>query len=329
PPALDDPAVREERDDRLRATVFRAGRPVRNRSASLLRAPHLSAATHTCEPSVDLSTAPDTGLPACLLVGYFDLAVAVPLVPKSKLKDNIPELNCALTEVKSSAGAAIPYDSEVKLPSNNNTTPKTPYPAKKKNSSAAVTPVKTPKTPKTSHTLKRKLKFPEGEEYAFLCMQCFKGALLGKSLLSCCAVKDKPNLKRYCYCSHGSRKGYASLPCYLLPLAIALRNAIANGVRSEITRARTCALVMFKLFKAYLTLFTISDHYILPSRVFEIPYLGLGALTSDEGSFPGVMDPKALNMIYNGLARLSSIIPINDNDKVKDEDEDIGDNTVI
>ncbi|KAG5767430.1 hypothetical protein H9Q73_014252, partial [Fusarium xylarioides] len=305
-----DPAVREERDDRLRATVFRAGRPVRNRSASLLRAPHLSAATHTCEPSVDLSTAPDTR-------------------PSRLPLDNIPELNCALTEVKSSAGAAIPYDSEVKLPSNNNTTPKTPYPAKKKNSSAAVTPVKTPKTPKTSHTLKRKLKFPEGEEYAFLCMQCFKGALLGKSLLSCCAVKDKPNLKRYCYCSHGSRKGYASLPCYLLPLAIALRNAIANGVRSEITRARTCALVMFKLFKAYLTLFTISDHYILPSRVFEIPYLGLGALTSDEGSFPGVMDPKALNMIYNGLARLSSIIPINDNDKVKDEDEDIGDNTVI
>ncbi|KAG5742413.1 hypothetical protein H9Q72_014614, partial [Fusarium xylarioides] len=37
PPALDDPAVREERDDRLRATVFRAGRPVRNRSASPLR----------------------------------------------------------------------------------------------------------------------------------------------------------------------------------------------------------------------------------------------------------------------------------------------------
>ncbi|KAG5759720.1 hypothetical protein H9Q73_014388, partial [Fusarium xylarioides] len=60
PPALDDPAVREERDVRLRATVFRAGCPVCNRSASPLRAPHLSAATHTREPSVDLSTAPDT-----------------------------------------------------------------------------------------------------------------------------------------------------------------------------------------------------------------------------------------------------------------------------
>ncbi|KAG5742602.1 hypothetical protein H9Q70_014638, partial [Fusarium xylarioides] len=68
PPALDDPAVREERDDRLRATVFRAGRPVRNRSASPLRAPHLSAATHTREPSVDLSTAPDTW-PSCLPLG--------------------------------------------------------------------------------------------------------------------------------------------------------------------------------------------------------------------------------------------------------------------
>ncbi|KAG5742442.1 hypothetical protein H9Q72_014603, partial [Fusarium xylarioides] len=69
PPALDDPAVREERDDRLRATVFHAGRPVRNRSASPLCAPHLSAATHTREPSVALSTAPDTW-PSRLPLGH-------------------------------------------------------------------------------------------------------------------------------------------------------------------------------------------------------------------------------------------------------------------
>ncbi|KAG5744816.1 hypothetical protein H9Q72_014507, partial [Fusarium xylarioides] len=128
----------------------------------------------------------------------------------------------------SSASAITPHESEVKLPSNNNTAPKTPCPAKKKNSSAAVTPVKTPKTPKTSHASKRKLKFPEGKD-----------------------------------------------PCYLLPPAITLCNAIANGIYSEITHARTCASVMFKLFKAHPTLFTISDRHILPSRVFEIPRLGL------------------------------------------------------
>ncbi|KAG5747773.1 hypothetical protein H9Q73_014424, partial [Fusarium xylarioides] len=62
---------------------------------------------------------------------------------------------------------------EVELPSDNNTAPETPCPAEKKNSSAAVTPVKTPKTPKTSRASKRELEFPEGEEYAFPCMQCF------------------------------------------------------------------------------------------------------------------------------------------------------------
>ncbi|KAG5749026.1 hypothetical protein H9Q72_014490, partial [Fusarium xylarioides] len=278
PPALDDPAVREERDDRLRATVFHAGRPVRNRSASPLRAPHLSAATHTREPSVDLSTAPDTR-------------------PSRLPLDNIPELDCAPTEVKSSAGAATPHESEVELPSNNNTAPKTPCPAEKKNSSAAVTPVKTPKTSRAS---KRKLEFPEGEEYAFPCMQCFKGALSGKGPLSCCAVKDKPNLKRCYYCSRGSRKGCAGL---------------------------TCTSVIFELFEAYPTLFTISDRHILPSRVFEIPHLGLGALASNEGSFPGVIDPEALDMIYNSLARLGGIIPVDDDDEVEDEDEDIGDDT--
>ncbi|KAG5750102.1 hypothetical protein H9Q72_014486 [Fusarium xylarioides] len=115
----------------------------------------------------------------------------------------------------------------------------------------------------------------------------------------------------------------------MLPPAIALRNAIANGVRSEITRARTCASVMFELFEAHPTLFTISDRHILPSRVFEIPRLGLGALASDEGSFPGVIDPEALDMIYNGLARLGGIIPVDDDDEVEDEDEDIGDDTVV
>ncbi|KAG5742473.1 hypothetical protein H9Q73_014479, partial [Fusarium xylarioides] len=70
------------------------------------------------------------------------------------------------------------------------------------------------------------------------------------------------------------------------------------------------------------------DRHILPSRVFEIPRLGLGALASDEGSFPGVMDPEALDMIYNGLARLGGIIPVDD-DEVEDEDEDIGDDTVV
>ncbi|KAG5764218.1 hypothetical protein H9Q73_014360, partial [Fusarium xylarioides] len=218
-----------------------------------------------------------------------------------------------------------PHDSEVELPSDNDTAPETPCPAEKKNSSAAVTPVKTPKTPKTSRASKRELEFPEGEEYAFPCMQCFKGALSGKSPLSCCAMKDKPNLKRCYHCSRGSRKGCAGLPRCLLPPAIALRNAIANGVRSEITRARTCASVMFELFEAHPTLFTISDRHILPSRVFEIPRLGLGALASDEGSFPGVMDPEALDMIYNGLARLGGIIPVVDDD----EDEDIGDDTVV
>ncbi|KAG5742628.1 hypothetical protein H9Q70_014620, partial [Fusarium xylarioides] len=195
--------------------------------------------------------------------------------PESELEDNVPELDCAPTEVKSSAGAATPHNSEVKLPSDNDTAPETPCPAEKKNSSAAVTPVKTPKTLKTSRASKRELEFPEGKEYAFLCMQCFKGALLGKSLLSYCAVKDKPNLKRCYHCSRGSCKGCASLPCCLLPPAIALRNAIANGVHSEITCAKTCASVMFKLFEAHPTLFTISDCHILPSRVFEIPCLGL------------------------------------------------------
>ncbi|KAG5755828.1 hypothetical protein H9Q73_014401, partial [Fusarium xylarioides] len=131
--------------------------------------------------------------------------------PESELEDNVPELDRALTEVKSSAGAAIPHDSEVELPSDNDTAPETPCPAEKKNSSAAVTPVKTPKTPKTLRASKRELEFPEGEEYAFPCMQCFKGALSGKSPLSCYAVKDKPNLKRCCHCSRGSRKGCAGL----------------------------------------------------------------------------------------------------------------------
>ncbi|KAG5741138.1 hypothetical protein H9Q70_014757, partial [Fusarium xylarioides] len=45
-------------------------------------------------------------------------------------------------------------------------------------------------------------------------------------------MKDKPNLKRCYHCSRGSRKGCAGLPRCLLPPAIALRNAIANGVRS-------------------------------------------------------------------------------------------------
>ncbi|KAG5745251.1 hypothetical protein H9Q70_012045 [Fusarium xylarioides] len=80
---------------------------------------------------------------------------------------------------------------------------------------------------------------------------------------------------------------------------------------------------MFKLFKAYPSLFTVSDRDILPSRVFKIPHLGLGALASEEGSFPGVIDPEALDMIYNGLARLGGIIPVDDND------EDIGDDTVV
>ncbi|KAG5742456.1 hypothetical protein H9Q70_014702, partial [Fusarium xylarioides] len=83
--------------------------------------------------------------------------------PESKLEDNIPKLDRAPTEVKSSAGAATPHDSEVKLPSDNDTAPKTTCPAEKKNSSAAVTPVKTPKTAKTLRALKRKLKFPEGK----------------------------------------------------------------------------------------------------------------------------------------------------------------------
>ncbi|KAG5742684.1 hypothetical protein H9Q73_014442, partial [Fusarium xylarioides] len=62
------------------------------------------------------------------------------IIPESKLKDNVPELNRAPTEVKSSASAATPHNSKVKLPSDNNTAPETPCPAEKKNSSAAVTP---------------------------------------------------------------------------------------------------------------------------------------------------------------------------------------------
>ncbi|KAG5742495.1 hypothetical protein H9Q70_014686, partial [Fusarium xylarioides] len=80
---------------------------------------------------------------------------------------------------------------------------------------------------------------------------------------------------------------------------------------------------MFKLFEAHPTLFTISDCHILPSRVFEIPCLGLGALASDEGSFPGVIGPEALDMIYNGLAKPGGIMPVDDND------EDIGDDTDV
>ncbi|KAG5748511.1 hypothetical protein H9Q72_014491, partial [Fusarium xylarioides] len=208
PPALDDPAVHEERDDRLQATVFRAGRPVRNRSASPLHAPHLSAATHTREPSVDLSTAPNTRPSRLPLGGLFrsrcgcspggahsrkqldarrvtckSSARSPPLkgkaiVPKFKLKDNIPKLDCALTEVKSSAGAAIPHESEVKLPSNNDTAPETPYPAKKKNSSAAVTPVKTPKTPKTLRASKRKLEFPEGKDAVVIALMVVARVML-------------------------------------------------------------------------------------------------------------------------------------------------------
>ncbi|KAG5763411.1 hypothetical protein H9Q73_014366, partial [Fusarium xylarioides] len=159
PPALDDPAVREERDDRLQATVFRAGRPVRNRSASLLRAPHLSAATHTRKPSVNLSTAPDTWPSRLPLSGLFRSrcgrspggahsrkqldayqvtrksgAYSPPLkgkaiIPESELEVNVPVLDRALPEFKSSAGATTPHDSEVDLPSDNVTTPDTPCPA--------------------------------------------------------------------------------------------------------------------------------------------------------------------------------------------------------
>ncbi|KAG5742567.1 hypothetical protein H9Q72_014562, partial [Fusarium xylarioides] len=66
----------------------------------------------------------------------------------SELEDNVPELDRAPTEVKSSAGAATPHDSEVELPSDNDTAPETPCPAEKQNSSAAVTPVKTPRPPR-------------------------------------------------------------------------------------------------------------------------------------------------------------------------------------
>ncbi|KAG5761525.1 hypothetical protein H9Q73_014376, partial [Fusarium xylarioides] len=157
PPALADPAVREERDDRLRGTGFRAGCPVRHCSALPLRAPHLSPSTHTRDPSVDLSTAPDTW-PSCLPLGGLFRSCR-----GRSPGDNVPELDCAPTEVKSSAGAATPHNSEVKLPSDNDTAPETPCPAEKKNSSAAVTPVKTPKTLKTSRASKRELEFPEGK----------------------------------------------------------------------------------------------------------------------------------------------------------------------
>ncbi|KAG5755334.1 hypothetical protein H9Q73_014403, partial [Fusarium xylarioides] len=151
PPVLGVPAVREERDDRLRATVFRAGCPVRNRSASPLRAPHLSAATHTREPSVDPSTAPDTRPSRLPLGGLFRSrrgrspggvhsrkqldarrvtrksgARSPPPTGKaivSKLGDNGAELDRAPTEVKGCARAAIPHDSGVKVPSDNVTAP--------------------------------------------------------------------------------------------------------------------------------------------------------------------------------------------------------------
>ncbi|KAG5742716.1 hypothetical protein H9Q72_014527, partial [Fusarium xylarioides] len=151
--------------DRLRATVFRAGRPVRNRSASPLRAPHLSAATHTREPSVDLSTAPDTRPSRLPLGGLFrsrrgcspggahsrKQLDARRVTRKSGARSPPPKGKA----IVSSAGAATPHDSEVELPSDNDTAPETPCPAEKKNSSAAVTPVKTPKTPKTSRASKR------------------------------------------------------------------------------------------------------------------------------------------------------------------------------